>query len=283
MNTRKYLAIAFLAASQPMIHADEDVKVVTDGKSITITTQSSTKSVDGGEPQTITSGKVLIVGPDGKQQEIDLGEALPEGFKLNVNAMDLFAGGSAEPRPMIGIACRPISKLLRSHLKLGINGVEVTSVAADLPAAAAGIAKGDIIVKADGKNITSQADLAVVVKEAGEREFEIEYLHNGDRKSVTLAAVEKAPTDIVMSDLPAAAPLMNLNHLGPGMMLDLDENTDKTVQQLMKQARAAAIGFQRNSGQGRNRDLIKRIEKLEKQLQDLRSNNAEDDEAFEEE
>lgn len=279
MTTAAFCSVLVLATA--VSDADEPRRA-TSQSSITISTQSSSSVDENGERKTTKGGRVTITGPDGKQQEIEFdtdadGRLQLDGINLPAAKLLLQNSASTEPRPMIGVACRPVPELFRKHLKLGVNGVEVRSVAKDLPAAEAGIVSGDIILKADGKNITTQSDLAVVVKESGQRQIVIELLHEGDLKTVTLKPVEKAPSDIDLPGVSGAASVDGQSvfwkNLGPAMMLEIDEHTDEHVKQLLQHARKATENLERDTAEADRKQteaLLRRLQKVEEELRELK-------------
>ena len=161
-------------------------------------------------------------------------------------------------------------------MKLGINGVVVQGVSDGLPAAEGGIVKGDIIVTANGKNITNQTDLAAVVAEAGEDEFEIELLHEGEKKTVSLKPKMTKPDDIPWIGFGKDPDQMNryfYRRVGPGVQLRGHEDMDKQISELMQKARKAAQEARslHAGGAGIMQELTKlrkRVAELEKRLAD---------------
>jgi hypothetical protein len=149
------------------------------------------------------------------------------------------------PKHWIGLAAGQVPDLLRKHLQLGESaGVLVLSVVEDSPAAAAGITKDDVVLSAAGKQLADPRDLIEVVREQGEKGFEMELIHEGERASVQVTPAERpeeysvAPFEqneegnvfrIVPDDMPQVRQwLENLprgeglrfRSMGPGMLFD---------------------------------------------------------------
>ena len=99
-------------------------------------------------------------------------------------------------RAYIGIAAQQFTLSRRRQLAAALaqeSAVMVATVEPGSPADCAGIAAGDIIVALDGTAVTGADDLIRIL--AGEkigRTVEVETLHNGSRRSVSLVPAERA-------------------------------------------------------------------------------------------
>ncbi len=103
-------------------------------------------------------------------------------------------GGKIVRRPWLGAAMQNIDSEMAENLNLpSPRGVLVAEVTAGGPAARAGLETGDVIVVADGNLIddTSALGFRIATKKIGSS-IEIEALHKGQRKKLTLA-LEAAP------------------------------------------------------------------------------------------
>lgn len=107
-----------------------------------------------GEVVGITSSKLSKVSIEG------IGFAIPITNAMSI-VDDLMNKGYVA-MPKIGIAGRDITPQYKRYYGLQIDGVLVESVEADSCAEAAGIAEGDIIVAADGKEISSMSELVTL-------------------------------------------------------------------------------------------------------------------------
>lgn len=116
------------------------------------------------------------------------GEAIARHVQSALSAVDLAMPG----RPRLGLGVRDLSSDEATKAGLpGIAGALVTDVADDSPAARAGLADGDIVVRIDGQDVRSARHLTRLVDEtpAG-RTVPIEYVRGGVRAQadVTLPA-----------------------------------------------------------------------------------------------
>ena len=142
------------------------------GSSIIIRKSFSTVD-ENGERKTESSGKAIVIGPDGQRQEFDLGDdqnmkiEIPGfGEMLQIPGMDV----DAEPKTAtFTLGCRygSIHPAVKSQLGLE-SGVMVTQVPQGSAAAKAGVQKHDILLFADDKQVISETDLNAVVQAAGE-------------------------------------------------------------------------------------------------------------------
>ena len=143
------------------------------GNGSSIIIRKSFSSVDeNGERKTESSGKAIVIGPDGQRQEFDLGDdqnmkiEIPGfGDMLQIPGMDV----DAEPETVaFTLGCRygSIHPAVASQLGLE-SGLMVTQVPQDSAAAKAGVQKHDILLFADDKQVISERDLSAAVQAAG--------------------------------------------------------------------------------------------------------------------
>jgi hypothetical protein len=94
----------------------------------------------------------------------------------------------------IGLALdESIDETLRAQLGLTADqGLIISSVAEDSPAAKAGLQEHDIVVAAGGKPIGKHADLVAAVQEAGEKELAVEVIRAGEKTTIQVMP-EKRP------------------------------------------------------------------------------------------
>jgi serine protease Do len=113
----------------------------------------------GGGPLVDVEGRLL--GLNAIRLEGGLLVAIPAGEELAARAQRLWAGES--PRPLrLGVAIAPprVARRLRRSVGLPqVDGLLVRSVADDSPAATAGMERGDLIVSAARRPVTSVDDL----------------------------------------------------------------------------------------------------------------------------
>lgn len=113
---------------------------------------------DGSEKQL----KVTVAPYEEQMAEADTGEAVPEGARL-------------------GVAVAPVNDEARSRFGIaeGIQGTVVLKVEPGSPAAAVGLRPGDVIRKADGRNIESPRDLIDTMrKKADQKDKQVVLLVN---------------------------------------------------------------------------------------------------------
>ena len=143
------------------------------GNGSSIIIRKSFSSVDeNGERKTESSGKAIVIGPDGQRQEFDLGDdqnmkiEIPDfDGRLQIPGLDV----DAEPETVaFTLGCRygSIHPAVKSQLGLE-SGVMVTQVPQGSAAAKAGVQKHDILLFADDKQVISERDLSAAVQAAG--------------------------------------------------------------------------------------------------------------------
>lgn len=143
---------------------DGDVIIAVDNKNI----EDSAALLRAIAEKAPGSTATLTVWRDGKTENITvtLGER---------KSSQLSGKNSKEPRAqqnesLLGISVRPLTKAERSELKISENeGLMITEVNPDKPAADADIKEGDIILKANQSNINSPEQLADIVRKAESR------------------------------------------------------------------------------------------------------------------
>jgi membrane-associated protease RseP (regulator of RpoE activity) len=92
----------------------------------------------------------------------------------------------------IGLNCAEVSPALRSQLKLDKDvGLLVVNAFEGSPSQAAGLKEHDIIIKADGKEISAVGQLIEAVQKAGESEIKLEIVREGQPKTITVKSAER--------------------------------------------------------------------------------------------
>jgi serine protease Do len=148
----------------------------------------------GGGPLIDVEGRLL--GLNAIRLEGGLLVAMPAGEELAARAQRLWAGESLRPL-RLGVAIAPprVARRLRRSVGLPqIDGLLVRSVADDSPAAAAGMERGDLIVSAARRPVTSVDDLYRALDElrAGDT-LALQVVRGTDERdvAVTFPAVEE--------------------------------------------------------------------------------------------
>jgi hypothetical protein len=170
------------------------------------------------------SGKVIIVGPDGKTREFDLGGkggldikilsdkkiqgrirlALPDGEveEVEIGGDDAIKIGREirilrqedGGKYMIGVAGAPVSDVLRSQLNLGKDvGLVVDQVFPGSPAEKAGLKKYDVVVAAGDRKIVGLEGLAKVVQNVGKdgKKLSLSVIRGGKEVSLSVTPDER--------------------------------------------------------------------------------------------
>lgn len=88
-------------------------------------------------------------------------------------------------RAVAGAELAPVSPELGAYFGTR-KGVLVIRVAPDTPAARAGLQAGDVVVRADGKELETPRDLRRVLLDAEDREVRLQYLRKEKRRETTL-------------------------------------------------------------------------------------------------
>jgi len=102
------------------------------------------------------------------------------------------ANRKTEKGPWIGIAMEPVSETLRAQLSLGKGeGIVVNHVAPESPAAKAGLAQNDILLRFDDQILVegSQLRKLIAMKKAGDS-VKLVFLRKGERKEAAATLIE---------------------------------------------------------------------------------------------
>lgn len=211
------------------------------------TTESNSDDEDDVEVTSSVSGKIVIVGPDGKKQEFELGDQLPEGLtKFNLsgkNNLSMFLHGTEqmdESRYMIGVMCEPATEVLRSHLHLGERGLVVTSVSEEMPAADAGLQQGDILLSVGDTEISSLEGLVKAVGASDGSAMTFSVIQKGEKKEIEIAP-KKSSTKLAIGGLPEGLQELVLEN-ADNLILDIDaEELHNGIKNAQNEARRMII------------------------------------------
>jgi membrane-associated protease RseP (regulator of RpoE activity) len=92
----------------------------------------------------------------------------------------------------LGIYCSPVPPALRSHLTLPERqGVLAMVITKDSPAAKAGIAQYDILLRAGGKPLVDPRDLAAAVDAAKETKLKIDLIRGGKPQTIEVTPAKR--------------------------------------------------------------------------------------------
>ena len=195
--------IAALLLALPIAHADdqkaEEKKDATkQGKTsssssvITSADGTATVTIDiNGKKETRTfklgdGGKMLNFGKDGD----GAAAASAVGFAGKNHPMPEHA--KREKGPWIGIAMEPVQEVVRAQLSLAPGeGIVVSHVAPESPAAKAGLEANDILLRFEDQILVEPAQLQklIAMKKPGDG-VKLTYLRKGERKEASVTLVE---------------------------------------------------------------------------------------------
>lgn len=142
-----------------------------------------------GGPVLDTAGR--LVGIDSHRRRDGFYVAMPTSADL-LSRIDGLAEGVVPPRARLGIAVAPPHVARRLRAAVGLperDGVLVREVEDDGPAAAAGIASGDLLVAVDGVPLRSVDDLQAALASASSA-LELTIVRGADERTVTVEVQE---------------------------------------------------------------------------------------------
>lgn len=143
----------------------------------------------------------------------------------------------ARPEPAVtylGLGTCPVPGFLGKHIGLAPNtGLLVRTLDPEGPAAKAGFAEDDVLVKVDGKEVTSHGDLADLVraKKPGDS-LKIDYIHEGKPGNRSVVLCEHHYDQAVIGGaMPDAGMLKNMLESMPG---DQAKEVREAIERRMK-------------------------------------------------
>ena len=269
---------ATLGAAALMVPAtaDEDFKK----ERVEIRVEKSSTQQDDNEPE--VKGRIIIKTPDGVQ-EFSLDDNLPKNLTIDlpVDVQNLIKQGGpgriaiaqsadAAPQLMIGLQLDEPSEALRSHLKLDGVALIVTEALADLPAAAAGVQKHDVILTVNGERLKNRGSLTQAVAKSGGEPVRLSGLRGGEEFSVEVtpqkakhASIRIQPRQLNISSVAGLDGIFDGN-LEPrvlkGIRIQAGEKFDPAeIEKIMKEAMNDAVKLH---------DINIRVDSDIKQLED---------------
>lgn len=230
--------------------------------------QSIESVTENGENKTKRVGKAIIIGPDGKRHEIELGGPMIDGgLQFDFPGFNgIMRAEQIDNSFMIGVNCQPVSDAMRAQLELDAeSGLVVVHVSDDSPAHAAGIQKHDILMFADDRQLAKQLDLVEVVQTAGKEKGRISLtvIRAGKEIGVEVSPVERPESSIVggMPGIFRAFPgqdgrgfKMQFRQMGPGMIIggNLDQDFHIEIEKQMKEVEARMNALRKQMEEQRN-------------------------------
>jgi serine protease Do len=121
----------------------------------------------------------------------------PLAPRIEMPELQIFPGNgkgfvwTTGPRRTIGVGVSSLSKQLGDYFgaKDG-EGILITSVEADSPAASAGLRAGDVIIEANGKTVNGSGDLVKTLNEEKEGDITLTVLRDKSRRTFTVTPEE---------------------------------------------------------------------------------------------
>lgn len=140
-----------------------------------------------GSPLVVTGGRVAGINTNRVGGGFYL--ALPADEAL-LKRIDGLAKGESAERPRLGVAVAPSFAARRMRRAVGLperDGLLVRAVEGDSPAARAGIAEGDLLASANGRQLADADDLYEVLGELGtETNLELVVIRGADERTVSV-------------------------------------------------------------------------------------------------
>lgn len=129
-----------------------------------------------------------------------MSQAEPKALKSRIDPPYLIGDPALSSKYWLGINCAPLSAELQSHLNLPEKqGVLVLAVVKGSPAAKAGIARHDVLLRAGEKPLAEPHDLLAAVDAAKETTLKIELIRAGKPQTIELTPAKRP-------EQPAVAP-----------------------------------------------------------------------------
>jgi hypothetical protein len=170
------------------------------------------------------SDKVQLEMLDRIHKNMLLEQAVPELQKIK------------EPDWMIGLGLEPLDPFLREHLRIEKDsGARVSFVAKGQPASTAGIEVNDIIISANGKNVSKVEDLREIVDHSGKegRPVALIVVHRGERRPVVVIPKSTRPPESPVEVRPeGSGPERRFAELANRL-----ERQEKQIRELQKEVR----------------------------------------------
>ena len=217
-----------------------------------IVNQSVKSIMKDGDQKTETFGKAVIIGPDGKRQEIELSAPVDGAAGVNWQGLDfpgfagVFKADRLDNKFMIGVNCEPTSEALNAQLKLESGtGLVVNHVGTDTPAEAGGIQLHDILMFADDRQLVKQSDLVETVQTAGKEnsQLELTVIRAGKEIGVEVTPVERPAITVgvrsgmrpgqkfeILPELNGRNFDLKFKQMGPGLIIGEEMQQDLKIQ-----------------------------------------------------
>lgn len=227
------------------------------------------------KPKSRISGKVVIIDANGKRKEfqfngdqarvlqslqhpaISEADEANDAHKKGDDQEEPLKEAESEERYVLGVQCEEASELLRSHLKLGDNGLVILEIREGTPAAEAGLQIDDIIVSINGKDLKNVVDLVEAVSASEGNAVKLSILRAGDRQEMSVTPRKMqvprtlVPAVLEMEEiqnlLGKGAPEAGKPRIHAGVLLGHVPGEEKDVQELIEKLRQMAENSENTS------------------------------------
>lgn len=127
----------------------------------------------------------------------ELKQKIEKSFPKDKDGKWVFSTGSHR---RIGVSTQPLSKQLADYFGV-TEGILITSVNENSPAAKAGLKAGDIITAVDGEKVDSQGDVSRAINKKAEGSISLTVVRDRSPRSVTVTPEKTATTSIGSGDM----------------------------------------------------------------------------------
>ena len=232
------------------------------GNGSSIIIRKSFRSVDeNGDLKTESSGKAIVIGPDGKRQEFDLNEGKNQPLIVGGMRIDGLTPDPAKEQTKsfsLGVQSSPVHPAVASQLNLE-SGLMVSQVAPGSPAATAGVQLYDVLLFADQKQLTNKADLTKAVQAAGEVDASISLaLIRGGKEISVVVKPEKRSAGQINQGQMIPGPMNGMPQLGlpnfdPNELFQNElfgDGIEARMKQQMEEMQERVLQMQKQLGNG---------------------------------
>jgi C-terminal processing protease CtpA/Prc len=186
----------------------------------------------------------------GKKQTVEVVPRLSKA-PLDLKAHD--ARVAFEPRFWLGVGLASADDTLRSHLAIALGeGLVVTQIEENSPAAKAGLMVNDLLLKLDGKSLTAVEALEAQLQEVAGKPVSLELLRRGKPATLTVTPERHAVQNVSVN-------FTDARHRLSGVLLTDEAYLGMTTNQVL-------LDYAANQPQS---DVAKQIGELREQVKQL--------------
>jgi len=212
----------------------------------------------------------------GNGGSVGVGFAIPTNLAKPVVAQ--LADGGRVVRGWLGVTIQPVTAELAQSFGLdGTSGVVVSDVTDNSPAQKAGLTRGDVITRYDGRAVARAGDLPRAVAETPVgRTVPLEIVRDGQKKTLNVTVAKLTDESTVVASADASSPRLGIaaRSLTPQLaeQLGVSESSGVLVQDVEDGGRAQTAGLTRGDVIVEvDRKPVKTVEALQKALAEHRS------------